>query len=52
MYKEYINRTDRAVYWKDTVSPNTTLATVPAKTIMFLKTTDHILKNAINITWA
>lgn len=52
MYKEYINRTDRAVYWKDTVSPKTTLATVPAKTIMFLKTTDHILKNAINITWA
>ena len=48
-YETAINRTDYAITqtWADK-----TTSEIPAKTIMFKKNIEHILKNAIHITWA
>lgn len=48
-YDEYINRNERSesIKWDDG-----TTESVPGKSIVFHKVVEHILKPAINITWA
>ena len=48
-YEERINRgtSSASVTWSDS-----TITNLPAKTLMFKKIVTHILKNAVNITWA
>ena len=48
-YEERINRgtSSASVTWSDSTRTN-----LPAKTLMFKKIVTHILKNAVNITWA